>query len=111
MLEALEKIHDAKAGGKKRKRSTILPISMVQYFFYILFFSFCSNLSMWPGRQVVPDGSRCYSPIFDGLVSKGHPLYMGMGGNLKSTSSFPEKALISETYIYPQLSNLKRPKF
>ena len=24
---------------------------------------------MWSDRQVVPDGSRCYIPIFDGLVS------------------------------------------
>ena len=29
----------AKAGGKKRKRSTILPISIVQSFFYVIFFS------------------------------------------------------------------------
>ena len=41
---------------------------MVQSFFCVLFFSLCSNLSIWPGRQVVPDGSRCYIPIFDGLV-------------------------------------------
>ena len=63
MLEALEKIYlktyglsaeGAKAGGKKRKRSTILPISIVQSFFCVLFFSFCSILSIWPGRQVVP---------------------------------------------------------
>ena len=54
----------AKAGGK-----TILPISMVQSFFCVLFFSLCSNLSMWPGGQIVPDESRCYIPIFDGLVS------------------------------------------
>ena len=58
----------AKACSKKRKRSTILPISMVQSFFCVLFFSFCSNLSIWPGRQVVPYESRCYTPIFDGLV-------------------------------------------
>ena len=36
---------------------------------------------------------------------------MGLVGNLKSTSCFPEKALISETYMYPQLSNQKSPKF
>ena len=24
---------------------------------------------MWSDRQVVPDGSRCYIPIFDGLVN------------------------------------------
>ena len=59
----------AKAGSKKRKRSTILPIFMVQFFFCVLFFSFCSNLSIWPCRQVVPYWSRCYTPIFDGLVS------------------------------------------
>ena len=23
---------------------------------------------MWPGGQIVPDESRCYIPIFDGLV-------------------------------------------
>ena len=78
MLEALKKIHfacthnlsaeGAKAGGKKRKRSTILPIFMVQFFVCVLFFSLCSNLSIWPGGQVVPDGSRCYIPIFDGFV-------------------------------------------
>ena len=45
------------------------------------------------------------------IFSKGHPLYMGLVGNLKSTSCFPEKALISETYMYPQLSNPKSPKF
>ena len=45
------------------------------------------------------------------IFSKGHPLYMGLVGNLKSTSCFPEKALISETYMYPQLSNQKSPKF
>ena len=58
----------AKAGSKKRKRSTILLISMVQSFFCVLFFSFCSNLSIWPRKQVVPYESRCYTPIFDGLV-------------------------------------------
>ena len=58
----------AKAGGEKKKRSTILPISLVQSFFCVLFFSLCSNLSIWPGRQVVPDESRCYIPIYDGLV-------------------------------------------
>ena len=40
---------------------------MVQSFFCVIFFSFCSNLSIWPGRQVVPYESRCYTPIFDGL--------------------------------------------
>ena len=59
----------AKAGGRKKKRSTILPISLVQSFFCVLFFSLCSNLSIWPGSQVVPDESRCYIPIFDGLVN------------------------------------------
>ena len=58
----------AKVCSKKRKRSTILPIFMVQSFFCVLFFSFCSNLSIWPVRQVVPIESRCYTPIFDGLV-------------------------------------------
>ena len=77
-LRHLKKIHilhmyglsaeGAKAGSKKRKRSTILPFSMDQSFFFVLFFSLCSNLSIWPGRQFVPDGSRCYIPIFDGLV-------------------------------------------
>ena len=37
-------------------------------FFCILFFSLCSYLSIWSGRQVVPDSSWCYIPIFDGLV-------------------------------------------
>ena len=32
---------------------TILPISIVQFFFCFLSFSLCSNLSIWPGRQVV----------------------------------------------------------
>ena len=77
MLEALEKIHFAnvqperrrrEGWQKKRKRSTILPISMVQSFFCVFFFSLCSNLSMWPGGQIVPDESRCYIPIFDGVV-------------------------------------------
>ena len=58
----------AKDSRIKRKRATILPISIVQSFFCVLFFSLCSNLSIWPGRQVVPDESRCYIPIFDGLV-------------------------------------------
>ena len=58
----------AKACSKKRKRSTILPFCMVQSFFCVLFFFLYPNLSVWPGRQVVPDGSRCYIPIFDGLV-------------------------------------------
>ena len=44
------------------------PISIVQSFFCVLFFSLCSNLSIWPVRQVVPDEPRCYIPIFDGLV-------------------------------------------
>ena len=80
-LRHLKKIHilhsyglsaeGAKAGSKKRKRSTILPFSMDQSFFFVLFFSLCSNLSIWPGRQFVPDGSRCYIPIFDGLVMSG----------------------------------------
>ena len=77
MLEALEKIHLAyvrperqrrEGRRQKRRRSNILPISMVQLFFCVLFFSLCTNLSTWPGRQVVPIGSRCYIPIFDGLV-------------------------------------------
>ena len=59
----------AKDSRIKRKRATILPISIVQSFFCVLFFSLCSNLSIWPVRQVVPDESRCYIPIFDGLVS------------------------------------------
>ena len=58
----------AKDSRIKRKRATILPISIVQSFFCVLFFSLCSNLSIWPVRQVVPDESRCYIPIFDGLV-------------------------------------------
>ena len=36
--------------------------------FFSVFFSSCSNLSIWPGRQVVPYESRCYTPIFNGLV-------------------------------------------
>ena len=36
----------AKACSKQRKRSTILPIIMVQSFFCLLFFSFSSNLSI-----------------------------------------------------------------
>ena len=78
-LRHLKKIHilhsyglsaeGARACSKKRKRSTILPFSMDQSFFFVLFFSLCSNLSIWPGRQFVPDGSRCYIPIFDGLVA------------------------------------------
>ena len=67
----------AKAGSKKRKRSTILPFSMDQSFFFVLFFSLCSNLSIWPGRQFVPDGSRCYIPIFDGLVFLRNPSLTG----------------------------------
>ena len=77
-LRHLKKIHivhtyglsaeGAKAGSKEWKRSAILPFSIVQSFFFVLFFSLCSNLSIWPGRQFVPDGSRCYIPIFDGLV-------------------------------------------
>ena len=62
----------AKVCSKKRKCSTILPISIVQSFFCVLFFSFCSNLSIWPGRQVFPYESRCYTPIFDGLVQLYH---------------------------------------
>ena len=37
-------------------------------FSFVLLFSLCSNLSKWPGRQVVPNGSQCYIPISDGLV-------------------------------------------
>ena len=55
-------------GKKRRKFSTILLISMDQYFFCVFFFSLCSNPSTWPGRQVDPDGSQCYFLIFDGLV-------------------------------------------
>ena len=36
--------------------------------FCVLFFSLCLNLFIWPGRQVIPYESRCYTPIFDGLV-------------------------------------------
>ena len=42
---------------------------IIPVFFCVLFFSLCSNLSIWPSRQVVPDESRCYIPIFDGLVA------------------------------------------
>merc|ERR1711971_954750 len=59
----------AKACSKKRKRSTILPHFYGSIFFCVIFFSFCSNLSIWPGRQIVPYESRCYTPIFDGLVN------------------------------------------
>ena len=39
-------------------------------FLFSLFKSFlCSNLSIWPDRPVVPNGSRCYISILDGLVS------------------------------------------
>ena len=38
-------------------------------FLFSLFKSFlCSNLSIWPDRPVVPNGSRCYISILDGLV-------------------------------------------
>ena len=65
----------AKAGSKKRKRSTILPFSIVQSFFCILILSLCSNHSLWPGRQIVPDGSQCYIHIFDGLVNFLHAIH------------------------------------
>ena len=58
----------ARRPAAKKKRSTILPFSMVQSFFCVLFFALCSNLSIRPGGQVVSDGSRCYIPIFDVLV-------------------------------------------
>ena len=44
---------------------------IIPVFFCVLFFSLCSNLSIWPSWEVVPDGSRCYIPIFDGLVFTG----------------------------------------
>ena len=38
-------------------------------FMFSLFKSFlCSNLSIWLDRPVVPNGSRCYISILDGLV-------------------------------------------
>ena len=53
---------------------------MVKSYFSVLFFSLCSNLSIWPGRQFVPDGSRCYIPIFDGLVYfDTHLLFFDIG--------------------------------
>ena len=40
-------------------------------FMFSLFKSFlCSNLSIWLDRPVVPNGSRCYISILDGLVYK-----------------------------------------
>ena len=54
--------------SKKRSAQPSSPFLWFNSFFCVLFFSFCSNLSIWPGRQVVPYGSRCYTPIFDGLV-------------------------------------------
>ena len=63
------------AEGLQQKKGTVHLISnrnsMVQSFFCVRSFSLCSNLSMWPGIQVVPDESRCYIPIFDGLVYEG----------------------------------------
>ena len=58
----------AKAGSKKKETLNHPPHFYGSIFFCVLFFSFCSNLSIWPGRQVVPYESRCYTPIFDGLV-------------------------------------------
>ena len=56
--------------GLQQKKETLNhpPYFYGSIFFCVLFFSFCSNLSVWPGRQVVPNGSLCYTPIFDGLV-------------------------------------------
>ena len=67
-------VEGAKAGSKKRKRSTILEEAspFLWLNLYSVFFSFSSNLSIWPGRQVVSYGSRCYTHIFDGLVNCRH---------------------------------------
>ena len=37
------------------RNEKILPISMVQSFFCVIFFSLSWNLFIWPGRQVVAD--------------------------------------------------------
>ena len=64
--------------GWQQKKETLNhpPHFYGSTFFCVLFFSYCSNLSIWPGRQAVPYGKQCYTPIFDGLVSnklrKGH---------------------------------------
>ena len=40
----------AKAGGKKRNCPIIFTISLVQFLFCVIFFTLCSNLSIWSDR-------------------------------------------------------------
>ena len=54
----------AKAGGKKRTHSTILPISMFQYFFCVIFFSLCSNLSYGQVDRLFQMGHSAISASF-----------------------------------------------
>ena len=71
---------------------------------------------MWPGRQVVPDESRCYIPIFDGLLCKGllkgHFLLTFNSCELIGFRSIAQiwlfKALRSNTKIYWLKHNLKQ---
>ena len=74
----------AKPGARKSKRLTILLISIVKSYFSVLFFSLCSNLSIQPDRPLVPNGSRCYISIFDGLVYLWTPSFT-QGGQLQPT--------------------------
>ena len=55
---------------------------IIPVFFCVLFFSLCSNLSIWPVRQVVPDEPRCYIPIFDGLVELNTANFMILNKSL-----------------------------
>ena len=79
-LKHWKKIHVAnerserrRGEGRRRKNGNARPSSpFLRFNLFSVFFSLCLNLSMWPGRQVVPDESRCYIPIFDGLVRLLH---------------------------------------
>ena len=73
-LKHWKKIHVAnewserqRGEGRRRKNGNARTSSpFLRFNLFSVFFSLCLNLSMWPGRQVVPDESWCSIPIFDG---------------------------------------------
>ena len=64
----LHKAYPAQTFSNRAYSVKCVSSELLRACFCVIFFSFCSNISIWPGIQIVPYGLRCYTPIFDGLV-------------------------------------------
>ena len=76
MVQDSKMVKDAWSIGKNtfckrtnvKKETLDHPPHFYGSIFFLCSFLFSLFNSMWPARQIVPDESRCYIPIFDGLV-------------------------------------------